>query len=688
MGVFEQFIDVRLLPNRQKFITSQSTQAWLRMVLGIIFSLYIYAHGPYFDAIFPVFVVSILFYQSVNLITLYWIKRKPYSISRLLLMPVIDCFIIFIAMWADGGHMSVAYVLLLSPIFGNGFRYGSYMLRYCQIVALITMISICLITTFQLNLAIDWLGLAAEIIGILYLSSYGDSLVKKNESTTQARVEAEDSASRLIAETPHPAFTFDSNAPDTPILYANPAMAQLTPDQPEALIGMPIHRLVIKEDREALIANALSDQTGQNSQPCYVRMQDKNGENIQLMCEIRRTKQSGKEIGLAYLTNISESERLQGALVKAQNQAFTAALASGIAHDFRNLLSGIIGHAELITLDHDDASLHKDINEIIVAGNHGCEMVEQLLQMGRSNQADAKVQDIADSINRMIQLARVQLPPDIALTVKADENLPLVCVNIAQIEQVLLNLISNSAQSMPDKHGLIKVSISRHNLDTDTHGILLSIRDNGRGIDADQLQSIFKPFWSTRKDTGGTGLGLAMVQRIIRWHKGSINVESIPGEGSLFNIFLPEHLEQDQLENSDSNLTLEVTQAATESVIRPWNLLLVEDQVDVMYIHNTFLTKMGHSVQTAVNGKLAFDIIKKSGDAFDMILTDYMMPEMDGIALTKAVREFNSDLPITIVTAFGEDDTLDEIKHENTYFMNKPLSYHQLHSHLLALQNA
>ncbi|MDX8404293.1 MAG: hypothetical protein R8K54_07795, partial [Mariprofundaceae bacterium] len=110
----------------------------LRFVLGIIFSLYIYAHGPYFDAIFPIFVVSILFYQSVNLFSLYWIRREPYSVSRLLLMPVVDCFLIFVAMCADGGHMSVVYLLLLSPIFGNGFRYGSYMLRYCQVVALIT----------------------------------------------------------------------------------------------------------------------------------------------------------------------------------------------------------------------------------------------------------------------------------------------------------------------------------------------------------------------------------------------------------------------------------------------------------------------------------------------------------------------------------------------------------------------
>jgi len=204
---FNTFIDVRLLPAREIFVASQSQQAWIRFVLGIIFTLYIAVHGPYFDAILPFLVIAIPLYLLLNLYSLFWIRRAPYSLPRLLLVPVIDNVLIVLAMWADGGHMSVVYVLLLSPIIGNGFRYGSNMLLYCQLLAMVAMIAISLLTVFHLDRAIDWIGLVAELIGLLYISHYAYSIINKTESTVRARQAAEDSASRMIAANPHPAFT-------------------------------------------------------------------------------------------------------------------------------------------------------------------------------------------------------------------------------------------------------------------------------------------------------------------------------------------------------------------------------------------------------------------------------------------------------------------------------------------------
>jgi len=463
-------------------------------------------------------------------------------------------------------------------------------------------------------------------------------------------------------------------------------MSTLITAQPGSLPGTPIANLVIPEDRQALLSAVLKHHDNPSMQQCYIRIPDSKGKHVQVRCEIRRTLQEGKQIGLCYLTDISESERLQTELSEAQKQSQIAALAAGVAHDFRNLLSAIIGHAELISLEHTDPQLQKDIGQIIQSGNRGSDLVDQLLQLGRSDPSDAKVLNISDSINNMVQLARVQLPPNIELSIKADKKLPEVRVNLAQIEQVILNLVSNAAHAMPDQKGEISIRLSRHRLDANSRGLRIAVRDNGAGIKPEFIQSVFKPFWSTRKDAGGTGLGLAMVQRIIRWHGGQIDVESTPGHGAVFNIFLPEFCGHN-IDKRDTTTTAEFSPTETDNIqIQARDVLLVEDQPEVMTIHKLFLTKMGHRVKTANNGQSAFRMIEENTTRFDMILTDYMMPIMDGIALIKAIRQHDSDIPVTLVTAFGEDDILKEIKQPNTYIMSKPLSYSLLKAHMLALQ--
>ncbi len=685
IAIFSKIINVALLPERTTFIHIQSLQVWMRIGLLALFTAFTVSHGSAAYASMPLMVVSGLSYLALNLFSLYWIRRTPYSLLRLLLIPVFDCYIIVLAMWCDGGQMSIMYFMLMAPVIGNGFRYGSRMLRYTQCLGLIAMAAISFATVHFLHLPIDWVGLAAELFAIIYISSYAYGILQRTEGTVLEKQAAEASASRLISEAPHPAFTFDLQDTHAPVIYANPAMATLITAQPGSLPGTPIDRLVIPEDSHALRDAVLKLHNSPSMQQCYIRIPDSKGKPIQVRCEIRKTLQAGKQIGLCYLSDISESERLQAELAEAQKQSQIAALASGVAHDFRNLLSAIIGHAELISMDHADPQLQKDIGQIIQSGQRGSDMVEQLLQLGRSDPSDAKVLDISDSIHNMVQLARVQLPPNIDLTIKADKRLPEVRVNLAQIEQVILNLVSNAVHAMPTQKGKISIHLSRCQLETGAVGLRISVRDNGTGIQPECIQSVFKPFWSTRKDAGGTGLGLAMVQRIIRWHDGHIEVESIPEYGTVFHIFLPTFSER-RVNKRDAGAVQAPQPDAPETPLQPWDVLLVEDQAEVMYVHKVFLTKMGQRVKTASNGQSAFRMIKENSGSFDMVLTDYMMPLMDGVALTKAIRQHDGDIPITLVTAFTEDDTLNDIRHPNTYILSKPISYQRLCSHMLALQ--
>jgi len=460
----------------------------MRIGLLVMFTIFTVFHGGFSDALMPLIIVSGSSYLLFNLLSFYWIRLSPYALMRIVMMPVFDCYLIVLVMLGDGGQMSVVYFLLLSPIIGNGQRYGSKMLLYSQCLGLIAMVSISVLTVSMLNQPIDWVGLSTQIFAIFYISSYAYGIIRRIEGTVQEKQAAEVSASRLIAEAPHPACTFDLQADDAPVIYANPAMATLTTSQPGSLAGTPIDQLVIPEDRDALRLAIGRQHHSPAMAQCYVRIPDSKGRPLQIHCEIRRTLQEGKQIGLCYLTDISESERFQRELAEAQKQSQTAALAAGVAHDFRNLLSAIIGHAELISMEHDHPQLQKDIQQIIKAGNRGSEMVEQLLQLGRSKQSDFKVLDIAGSICDMVQLARVQLPPDIDLTIHVDKKLPKVRVNLAQIEQVILNLVSNAAHAMPEQKGKITIRLSHIRSDARNSGLSIVLRDNGCGIEPEYIQ--------------------------------------------------------------------------------------------------------------------------------------------------------------------------------------------------------
>jgi len=478
------------------------------------------------------------------------------------------------------------------------------------------------------------------------------------------------------------ATTYDPDKAYAPILFANAAMASLIADLPQDIIGTSAEQLIINEDREAF-SQALRAHRGDTVHQCYVRLSTADDDPIQVKCEFTSIHQGGQRIGLCYLTDIRESERLQGELAEARKQAYTAALAAGIAHDFRNMLTGMIGQAELIELQYDDPQLQEDARFIIEAGRRGANMINQLLDLGRSEGLEYKVIDIEESISRMLQIARVQLPPDIELHVQVGKGLPKVRANMAQLEQMLLNLIANAAQAMVGGRGRIDVTLDVCMVQG-REALRVSIRDNGCGIAPENLQHIFKPFWSTRKSSGGTGLGMAMVQRIVRWHDGQIDVSSELGKGTEVCICLPAAGDTD-VEAVPAN-----TQALSDDVLlpdmQPWCILLVEDQDDVMKIHQEFLTRMGHTVLTAVDGEQALELFCGQRDRIDMVLTDYMMPKMDGLELAERVHMEYPHVPITIITAYGEDDALKVLSLRRVDVLNKPLSYHTLLQHLIQVQ--
>ncbi len=675
-----------MLPDEARFIASQRQQAWIRIVLSVVFGLWLMAHAPDFHRFAPLVLGSVALQGALNLFgVLLWIPRAPRSAARLLLTAMFDFYMIGMAMTVDGGHASLLYFLLLSPIIGNGLRYGQRMLIFSRVMALLTLAITAAITPL-IGHAIDWPGLFAEFFALLYISGYGLVILKKAEKTLRQWQQAENLARRILLDSPNPAFIFEPDARHRPIITrVSPSIGTMSAIPPEELIGQPATLLFIEEDAPLLIeaCRNLAAQPG-SIRRLYLRARDTRGKPIQLMAEISMLDGDERPTGICHLTDISQTERLQRELAEAQKMGYTAALAAGIAHDFRNILAGIIGQAELITMDSKDPAAREGATHIIEAGERGAEMVGQLLQVARSDQSERRAIDLARELDEMLQIARVQLPPDIRLKVRLEKGLPPIRANLAQLEQILLNLINNAAHAMPDGKGEIQVTLSGDGPDR----IALEVRDNGRGIPAEHLPHIFKPFWSTRKTSGGTGLGLAMVQRLVRWHQGQIEVHSEAGAGTSFIIRLPAAGANDKT-RADAAISARNENAddsAPPEPLLPWKVLLVEDDAEVARVHRACLEQLGLKVIMAENGRAAADLLQREGDTIDMVCSDYMMPEMDGVQLAQFVRERHPSMPMLIITAFGENAELGMLRDLGVTVLSKPAPIRLLGRTILRLQ--
>lgn len=692
---FFDMVDHETIPD-QNPCAPQQQQVWLRVSLGIVFYLYIALHGAFFEEYGWATGGIVAAYIAINLAAALWhIPHYPRSNMRLLTMPAIDCLLISLMMFNDGGHASPAFFLFLSVIFGNGLRYGLKMLIYTQILSVLSLVILAILTPLILHQPNDWIVLVLEILGVLYISTYAKMIIHKTSAALEEKRYAEMASSQLLIDIPTPAFTFEKTDGDIRIVQANPAMAKVSPFPVGELPGRSCRDLCIHEDAEILHRTCLdtmrhAEAGGVQPVRTYVRSTTQGKPTIQLMCDITITRLDGKNLGICFITDITESDRYHQELQEAQMQGYVAALASGLAHDFRNVLASIMGEAEVLQMSCPDEKIREGLEMIIHASERGSDMTTHLLQMGRGSARNQHKIDLTDGLEATVKLARVRLPASIRLSCRVSDSLPCILGDLAQIEQVLLNLINNAAQAIPDS-GQITVEAFpdlQHPLAGAGHPALcIRVSDDGVGIPEEHLQRIFDPFWTTRKEAGGTGLGLSMVRRIMRWHKGDIDVSSTPGKGTRFTLCFPPATSQSQVTAPGHAASVAADEDNHPPVKHePWHILLVEDAPDVMRVHQALLSRMGHKVSTAINGQEALALLQRTEWDVDFILTDYRMPEMDGLVMIQHVREQGKTFPITIITAYGEDEALQQASNLDTQLLFKPVKFSILSSHISDLQ--
>jgi two-component system, cell cycle sensor histidine kinase and response regulator CckA len=382
----------------------------------------------------------------------------------------------------------------------------------------------------------------------------------------------------------------------------------------------------------------------------------KDGRVATLAVNTSLTYQNGRPSGVRGIArDITERKQLEEQLRQSQKMEALGRLASGIAHDFNNLLGVIIGYGELLSdgLKPGD-SLHTFADETLKAGKRAAALTWQLLAFSRNQVLQPKVLDLNASITNVEQLLRRLIREDVEMVFKLDADLGRVKADPGQIEQVILNLTVNARDALPQGG---KVKIETRNVDlSDAHTrqdpsvkpgryVLLAVIDNGTGMDAQTKAKIFEPFFTTKQNGRGTGLGLATVYGIVKQSGGSISVQSEPGKGASFMIYLP-RVEEPLSNFSSSHGRLDVLTGKE-------TILLVDDAEPLRRLVRGLLQSNGYTVLEARTSSEAAQIATSHSGPIDLLLTDVVMPQLDGYELSDYLRFHRSGMKVLYMSGYA-----------------------------------
>lgn len=390
---------------------------------------------------------------------------------------------------------------------------------------------------------------------------------------------------------------------------------------------------------------------------------------------------------LAIKEDISERKELEQQLIQSQKMESIGTLAGGIAHDFNNLLTVINGYSDLSLMKIDEKDpVYKSISTIRSAGERAEKLTRQIMAFSRKQIYQPQILEINDVISDLDKMIRSLIGEDFNIQVKLSPNLPLIKADPGQIEQILINLLVNSRDAInqkTSKAGEKKITIetSERILDesyvekhlgsqTGRH-ICFSVSDNGIGMDEIIRQNIFEPFFTTKDRDKGTGLGLATVYGIVKQNNGSIYVYSEPGEGTAFKIYWP--VSTEELSIPDSRLSGKKGLRGTETI------LFVEDDEEVRNFAVSTLEDFGYTVHSASNGAKALEYISRKKINADLLITDLVMPDMNGKELSKEISKIHPGIDILFASGYTDNHLVHSGELEkDVNFLPKPYTAQKL----------
>ena len=443
-----------------------------------------------------------------------------------------------------------------------------------------------------------------------------------------------------------------------------------------SLTGRDCSELVDAHDRPAvrsLIARAARGEAGKLA--------------IELRAPAERTAElfAGPQSGgvVLYLVDVSEQKALETKFAQSQKMQAVGQLAGGVAHDFNNLLTVIIGNCEFLLMRHPAGdSSFKEINEVHQNALRAAALVGQLLAFSRKQTMQPKTLALGDVIGELAQMLRRLLGEGINLAVEKDGDLWPVHADEAQLSNAIINLVVNARDAMPNGG---TVTIKTSNQAVAAAGalgaaimppgdyVMIEVADTGIGMSKEIQSKIFDPFFTTKPVGQGTGLGLATVYGIVKQSGGFITVESEPGRGTQFRIYLPR-------QRADAAQPAEAAApAAPRDVTGQDTILLVEDEEAVRSFAARALRMRGYHVLEASGGEEALEIVKSGAQPLHLLITDVVMPNMDGPTLVRHVKQLKPDLAVIFMSGYAEEAfRRNDQNSEDIHFLPKPFGLKQL----------
>jgi two-component system, cell cycle sensor histidine kinase and response regulator CckA len=465
------------------------------------------------------------------------------------------------------------------------------------------------------------------------------------------------------------------------VVFANPLYLAMSP---EAKLGSPISAALDKA-YAARLAKAIEDARAKPG--------------LAVQCEVNFAGDPPRAIHLTvtalgddrmrltvFASDRTESKSLEVQLGQAQKMQAVGQLASGIAHDFNNVLTPILGFADLLLtkLRPTDPSFG-DVQNIKQNASRAANLVRQLLAFSRKQTLQPKVHSLTDAMSDLDNLLGRVLGEKVKLSINHGRDLGLVMVDIHQFEQVIINLAVNARDAMP---GGGTLSVKTRNLDMKDSGreghvlpaqdyVVCEVTDTGTGIPKAILEKIWEPFFSTKEVGKGTGLGLSMVYGIVKQTGGFIYCDSIQGRGTTFKIYLPRHYPEPV---TDAPVEAKVAKAPVrEDFTGKGRILVVEDEDSVRAFAVKALTSRGFTVLEANSGEVGLEVIEDDKDGFELILSDVVMPEMDGPTFLAELRKRGNLTKFIFMSGYAEDAFERHLENPDDFaFLQKPFTLKQL----------
>ena len=444
--------------------------------------------------------------------------------------------------------------------------------------------------------------------------------------------------------------------------------------------------LVVREDKAAL-ADAVRRFAGGAGQAADLAVRLACDPDEPTTLSLASARGLGDAAVLIALRDAGEASNLKRQVAQASKMQAVGQLAGGIAHDFNNLLTAIIGHCDLMLMRHTPGdSDYDDIQQILINSNRAAAMTRQLLAFSRQQTLRPQVLQLPDVISEISNLLKRLLGETVRLEVRHGRNLGPVRADPGQLEQVIVNLAVNARDAMlsanPTGGGTLTIqtrSVSAADVTRMADDVLpvgdytaLSVSDTGTGIKPADLPKIFEPFFTTKEVGKGTGLGLSTVYGIVKQSGGYIFAESPPGQGATFTIFLPVHAAA-----TGEARPQRKPKAKSGELWGSGTVLLVEDEAMVRSVAERALTRQGYTVMTAENGEAALEQLL-AGPAPDLLISDVVMPSMDGPTMVRQARQMLPNLPVLFMSGYAEEQLRKSIDIDNVAFLPKPFSVQQL----------